>query len=85
MASGGNGRLTNKQFIKLAEAISVKMETIAQGFLNIDSETIASIKQDNFYKTVPSNKDILEKWANMVENSGPDQTKVSTDRQIYDL
>ena len=53
MATGGNGWLTNNQYVRLAEAISGhNMETIAQGYFNIDSETIPSIKQDNFYKIV---------------------------------
>ena len=72
------GRLTNNQYVRLSDAISGQsMETIAQGYLNIDSETIASIKQDNFYKAAPSNRDMLERWARRTENNGPDQTKVS--------
>ena len=73
------GRLTNRQYTLLCEAISgINMETIAQGYFYIDVEKIVSIKQDNFYKTVPSNRDMLLRWANRNENSGPDQTKVST-------
>ena len=81
MASG-DGQLTNYQYMKLAEAISGhNMETIAQGYLNIDSETISSIKQDNFYKAAPSNRGMLEKWANM--NMGRNQTKVGTDALMH--
>ena len=83
MASG-DGQLTNYQYMKLAEAISGhNMETIVQGYLNIDSETISSIKQDNFYKATPSNRGMLEKWANM--NMGRNQTKVSTDALMHSI
>ena len=77
MASGGNGRLTNIQYMKLAEAVSGhNMETIAQGYMNIDSENIAAIKQDNFYKSVPSNRDMLKRWADQPANSGTHVHKI---------
>ena len=78
------GRLTNHQYMKLAEAISThNMETIAQGYMDIDSENIAGIKQDNFYKSVPSNRDMLKRWADQPANSGPNQTKVSTHALVW--
>ena len=73
-----SGRLTNKQYTQLSEAISLSsMETIAQGYLDVDPENITSIKHENFYKAAQSNRDMLRRWANKTENSGPDQAKVS--------
>ena len=85
MPFGAEGRLTNRQYTQLADAISgPNMETIAQGYLNLDPEHIISIKQNNHYNTAPSNRDMLRRWANRTENSGPDQTKVST-HDIYSI
>ena len=74
-----SGRLTNRQYTQLSEAISLpNMETIAQGYLDMDPEIITSIKHENLYKAAQSNRDMMRRWANKTENSGPDQTKVST-------
>ena len=71
-----SGRLTNKQYTQLSEAISLpRMETIAQGYLDMDPENIASIKHENFYQAAQSNRAMVRRWANKTENSGPDQTK----------
>ena len=71
MASGGNGRLTNKQYVQLADTISGRdMETIAQEFFNIDSEIIASIKQEN-RGVAWCNTEMLKRWACQEANSGP--------------
>ena len=78
------GRLSNPQYTQLSEAISgLNMEIIAQRYFDIDAEKIVSIKQDNFYKTAPSNRDMLQRWANRNENSGPNQTKVSTHARTH--
>ena len=74
-----SGRLTNRQYTQLSEAISLpSMETIAQGYLDVDPENITSIKHENLNKAAQSIRDMVRRWANKTENSGPDQTKVST-------
>ena len=79
MAQQDDGKISNKQYTKLADAISsTSMVTIAQGYLDINPENIASIKQENLNQVIPSNVAMLRRWANRPENSGPDQRKVST-------
>ena len=70
------GQLTNWQYVQLSDAISGHgMESIAQGFMDIDMDVIASIKQSNHFIVQPSNKAMLRRWAN--QNSNEYQTKVS--------
>ena len=84
MAEPDNGRITNKQYTKLADKISApSMESIAQGHLDIDPEVIASIKHENLNKAIPSNVAMLRRWANRTENSGSDQRKVSTHEHMH--
>ena len=84
MAQPDNGRINNKQYPKLADAISApSMDSIAQGYLNIDPEIIASIKHENLNKVTPSNIALLRRWANRTENSGPDQRKVSMHKHTH--
>ena len=76
-----NKQLTNKQIARLAEAISgPSMETIAQGYLDIDPENITAIKHENFYKIDKSNRDVLKRWA--YRNPGPNQVGVSCIQQL---
>ena len=75
MAGLDDGKLSNKQYTQLAEAISgPNMETIAQGYLDIDPDFIASIKQQHLNRATQSNMDLLRRWAN--KNDGPQQRKV---------
>ena len=73
----GDGRLTNIQYIQLSEAISgSNMVSIAQGFLDLDSDTIDSIREDNNYKAAASNRAMIKRWADQPKNQR-DQTRVS--------
>ena len=75
MAEGGQGNLTNKQYVRLGQAISsTAMESIALGYLDIDEEIIDSLKDK--YKNSPEkfNRELLRKWA--YKNAGPNQVKV---------
>ena len=75
MAGLDDGKLNRRQYTQLAEAISgPSMETIAQGYLDIDPELIVSIKQQHLNRATQSNMDILRRWAN--RNDGPQQCKV---------
>ena len=79
MAQQDDGRISNSQYIALADKISASnMDSIAQGYLDIDPDVISSIKHENLNKVIPSNSAILRRWANKPGNSGPDQRKVST-------
>ena len=74
-------RLTNRQIAQLAEAISLpRMETIAQGYLDIDPENIITIKHENLYKAAQSNRDMVRRWA--YGNPGPNQVRVSCIQQL---
>ena len=78
MAKPDDGRISNKQYTQLADAISgPNMQTIAQGYLDIDPDHIESIKVQNLNKVQQTNTDILRRWANKPDNSRPDQRRVS--------
>ena len=73
-----HGLLTNKQYVQLSEAISgSNMESIAQGYMDLDSDTIDSIREDNNYKAAASNRAMIRRWANQPKNNNPNQTRVS--------
>ena len=56
MAGLDDGRISNSQYMRLAEGISgPSMETIAQGYLDIDADLIVSIKQQNLNRVTQSN------------------------------
>ena len=74
MASYKDGRLTQWQIGQLASKISpISMETIAEGYMDITSETIQDMKYDtsdsHSFKTA-----ILKHWKNV--NPGKNQTEV---------
>ena len=75
MATGGDGELTGKQIVLLGSAISsVAIESIAEGYLKINNETVVSLRQKNQGKHEGLVKDLIRHWA--YKNSGPDQVKV---------
>ena len=75
MAGLDDGKISNRQYMKLADAISgPNMESIAQGYLDIDPDVIASIKHENLNKVNQSNVELLRRWAK--KNDGPQQRKV---------
>ena len=83
------GLLTNKQRQQLAAAISIRdMEMVAQGYLNIDSAVIESLRNEHFGKAEEvqaeaCNTALLQRWANRAENAGPHQIKVSSAKRTW--
>ena len=76
MATGSDGRLTNQHYVQLARAISSRdMETIAQGYLGIDIETIVSLKDEHRGNAEAFNRDVLNRWAR--KHPDGNQIKVS--------
>ena len=77
MATGGNsGEITNRQYVELGRAISrPNMESIALGYLNIDQETIDSMKVTHRENTEAFNREIIRRWA--YKHPAPEQAKVS--------
>ena len=74
----GNGLLTNRQYILLSHAISgPNMESIAQGYMDLDMDIICSIRYQNMGNVAQGNKAMIQKWANQPKNSNPNQTRVS--------
>ncbi len=78
MACGGLGRdrrLTDKHIASLAPAFSNKsLESVAQRFLGIHSETIVNLHTAHRENVEAINRAILEKWRN--KNPGPNQVQV---------
>ena len=74
--SGTDGRLTTRQRVRLANAISGRnMETIALGYLGFQEEEIKNLVDEHQSQSKKINRDILQIWCN--KNSGDNQTKVS--------
>ena len=72
-----DGKLTNKQYVQLSEAISgPNMEFVVQGYMDIDLDVIMSIKQQNHWRVRASNRALLQEWVTKPQNQGQDQTKV---------
>ena len=65
MATGGKSeKLTNRQIVRLAAAISIdNMTSIAEGYMDIDNETIKNIRC-NEGDSEAFNRAILWYWAN---------------------
>ena len=76
MATGGHGgEITNLQYVELGRAISrPNMESIALGYLNIDQETIDSMKVKHREDIEAFNRDVLRTWA--YKSAVRDQVKV---------
>ena len=66
MATGGDpGQLTRRQIALLASAIATdKMESIAEGYMNIRPETVKNIWQENQGKAEAFNRAVIICWAN---------------------
>ena len=64
MAADDEGRLTNQHYVELAREISSRnMETIAQGYLDIDIETIVPLRDEHRGNAEAFNRDVLNRWA----------------------
>ena len=66
MATGGNtDQLTNNQIVRLAAAISANnMAAIAEGYMDISSETIKNKKYENKDDAEAFNREIIRYWKN---------------------
>ena len=65
MATGGSGQLTGSQIARLAAAISAgAMGAIAEGYLNLEAETVKNIQHENRGNAEAFNKDIIRRWGN---------------------
>ena len=63
MASGAaSEQLTRKQIVRLAAAISADhMESVAEGYMDIDSDTIKNIRRDAS-NSEAFNRDVIRHW-----------------------
>ena len=60
-----SGQLTQKQIVRLGAAISAdKMESIAEGYMEINEETIKDIRR-NASNSEAFNRDIIRYWSNI--------------------
>ena len=76
MATSGEpaGHVTRKQIVRLAAAISAdNMESIAEGYMDMDNETVKNIRRDAS-NSEAFNRDVIRYWTN--KNSGPSQNRV---------
>ena len=76
---GGLGqRLTNRQIVRLAAAISANnMAAIAEGYMDISDETIKNKKYENKDDAQAFNREIIKVW--VYKNSGNVKVSHSTD------
>ena len=57
-------QLTRRQIVRLASAISAdNMESVAEGYMDIDHETIKNIRRDAS-SSEAFNRDIIRYWSN---------------------
>ena len=71
----GIERLSNNQIVRLSYAIAAgDMEAIAQGYMNIDHETVKNLRDDN-RGAQAFNRAVIHLWMN--KNPGPNQAQVS--------
>ena len=62
---GHSERLTNRQIVRLAAAISTdNLESIAEGYMGIEPETVKNLQDENRGKAQAFNRAILRYWAN---------------------
>ena len=81
MATRLGGSITNKDIVRLAEAISAKkVEVIAIKYMGIEWETLENLKRENKDDAQAFSRDVIRKWRYM--NSGPDEVKVSQNVNI---
>ena len=58
-------QLTNRQIVRLAAAISIdNMDSIAEGYMGIEPETVKNLQDENRGKAQAFNSAILRYWAN---------------------
>ena len=84
MAAGGDFTLNGEDVVKLAATIAANdMKMIAEGYMDIASETIKNIQFETGWDAEAFNREIIRLWAN--KNSGSKQVKVILTLQRLDL
>ena len=85
MASGGNSdQLNNNQIVRLAANISANnMAAIAEGYMDISSETIKNKKYENKDDAEAFNRGIIRYWMNKNPDNQVEVSLISifTDRK----
>ena len=83
MATGGDSeQLTKRQIVRLAAAISSNdMEAIAEGYMNIDIETIKNLRDENQRNAQAFNREIIRYWA--YQNPQPQVQVIQTSGQTF--
>ena len=77
MASENSGQLSPNQIVRLARVITVdNMESIAEGYLEIEEETIKNLQHENKGKAEAFNRSVLRYWKN--KNPETNQNLVSS-------
>lgn len=78
MAAVGDMTLTDADIVALARSVSApNMESIAEGYLGIEPETIANLKRSHREDVEGFNREIIRKWTFKTANAGPGQVQVS--------
>ena len=74
-ASRDPDQLTRRQIVRLASAISADaMESIAEGYMNLSSETLKNLWRENQGKAEAFSREIIRHW---IYKNPDDQVKVS--------
>ena len=74
MAAGGDFTLNGEDVVKLAAAIAANdMKMIAEGYMDIASETIKNIQYETGWDAEALNREIIRLWAN--KNWGPNKSR----------
>ena len=75
MAAGGDWTLTNSDIARLAAAVSsTNMDTIAVRYLDMDPDTLESMKDEHRGKAEAFNREVIKRWA--YKHPSPHQVKV---------
>ena len=76
MAAGGDWTLTNSDIARLAAAISsTNMDTIAVRYLDMDPDTLESMRDQHRGKAEAFNREVIKRWA--YKHSSPHQVQVN--------
>ena len=76
-------QLTRRQIVRLASAISADaMESIAEGYMNLSSETLKNLRRENQGKAEAFSREIIRNWT---YKNPDDQVKVSELFSIFPL
>ena len=84
MASKGNGKLSNRQRVRLASMISTQsMKSIAEGYFELNEPTVKNLESENKDDAEAFNREVIKKWEYM--NPCDNQVQVSVSDQFMIL